>query len=261
MTNRILFGAARPFSNASYLKSIGFDFIECAVSEVLMPTISNEEYEPHFQKFAAPPLPIRSCYCFIPGNFKLTGPEINHVGALKYAKVALQRADKLGIPFIVFGSGGARTFPDGFPKEEAVSQFISFCNGLAEILNEMNVTVVIEPLQKRETNLINSLSEGAEIIRAVGSKKVRLLADFYHMRSNGEEADGILKHGDLLYHCHIAEKIERRAPGTTDEDFSSYFAALKKIGYKGGISCECDWLNFESDAKNAIAALHKFASH
>lgn len=256
MNSDFLFGVIRPTSDAKYVKSVGYDFLEGNVSEVLMPMASDEEYEAQFEKMKASPLPIRCCCCFIPGTFKLTGPKTDHVGALAYAKTALLRAEKLAIPYIVLGSGGARNFPDGFSKEEAVLQFTDFCKGLAEILKEINVTVVIEPLQKRESNLINTLTEGAEIVRAVGSEKIQLLADFYHMSCDGEDESSILKYGDIIRHCHIAQKADRLAPGTNDEDFTPFFEALKKVGYNGGVSCECGWNDFENDAKRTLFTLH-----
>ena len=68
-----------------------------------------------------------------------------------------------------------------------------------------------------------------------------------------------------LKHVHIAEKETRQYPGKDDFDFSPYFDALKKIGYSGGISCECGWPNrkdkdaFYAARVKALAAMKKFA--
>ena len=57
-------------------------------------------------------------------------------------------------------------------------------------------------------------------------------------------------------------KVTRQFPGSNDTDFSSYFNALNKIGYTGGVSCECGWGDKQDLEKNltiALTTLKKFA--
>jgi len=186
---------------------------------------------------------------------KSVGQEACHDSILKFAETAFRRAKKSGIKVIVFGSGGSRKIPDGFSKEDAKKQFTDLLKKMAPLAKKYGIMVVIEPLNKGETNFINSLAEAAEISTLVHDDNIQILADFYHMMRENESADEIIKYGAYIRHCHIAEKEKRTPPGTMGDDFSSYFIALKKIDYKGRISIEANWDKFELQVKGAVAAL------
>ncbi len=239
--NKILLGICSTPARGEALKAAGFEFIEGSVARTLKPEMSDAEYAPEIEKLKACALPIRSCNGFIPGKFRLTGTETTHNEALTYAVTACRRADAIGIPYIVLGSGAARKLPEGYDPEKGKAQFIDFCQKLGDRIKELQVTIVLEPLNKGETNLLNSVIEGIEYVDAIQHPRVRLLADFYHMLREDEGPDAIRKAGARILHCHIAELEGRKAPGTKGEDLSAYFKALKDINYAGGVSCECGW--------------------
>lgn len=254
---RILFGACRGLGEAKLLKELGYDFLETGVAPTLMPDKGEEAWKKQRERIKALPLPIRSCNGFLPGKFRLTGPEASFEQPLAYAEKACRRADEIGLVTIVFGSGGARNAPEGFPKEKAVEQFTGFCRRLAARIADCKVTVVLEPLQPREANYLNFVWEGLKICEQVGSPRLCVLADIFHMMQGGESAESLLKAGKLLRHCHIAEKGPRTAPGMSSDgkQFEPYFAALKQIGYTGGVSCECAWGKKNDLRKNLKKAL------
>jgi len=120
---------------------------------------------------------------------------------------------------------------------------------------------VLEPLNKGETNLLNSVTEGIAYVDAIDRPRIQLLADFYHMMKENEGPDAIRKADVRIRHCHIAELEGRKAPGTKGEDLSGYFKALHDIGYTGGVSCECGWPkeNVEDAWKKALATMRQQA--
>ncbi len=256
---KILFGLCAGPEKAEKLKEIGFDFIEGGVSSFLKPDMPDAEYAPQLAKLRACALPIRSCNGFIPSKFKLTGPDLAHEAAIDYAAKACERADEIGLSCIVLGSGGARKVPDGFDLGKGKAQFVDFCRKLGDRIEKRSVTIVLEPLNKGETNLLNSVDEGVGYVDAVQSPRIRLLADFYHMMREQEGPDSIRKAGARLRHCHIAELEKRMAPGTKGEDFTGFLRALKDIGYVGGVSCECGWPkeNVEAAWKKALDTLRE----
>lgn len=258
---QILFGLCAGPDKAAKLKELGFDFIEGGVAGMLKPEMSDAEYEAELAKLKGSALPIRSCNGFIPSKFRLTGPELMHDAALDYAVKACQRADAAGIPFIVLGSGGARRVPEGFDPAKGKAQFIEFCQKLGDRIKDLKVTIVLEPLNKGETNILNSVTEGIEYVDAIGRPRIQLLADFYHMMKESEGPEAIVKAGARIRHCHIAELEGRKAPGTKGEDLSAFFKALKETGYVGGVSCECGWPkeNVEEAWKKALATMRSQA--
>ena len=255
---RILFGACRGLGDAPLMKELGYDFIEGGVAHALQPDKSDEEWKRRRDEVRALPIPLRSCNGFLPGKFRLTGEKASFDKPLEYAEKACRRADEVGLKTIVFGSGGARNAPKGFPKEKAVEQFVDFCKRLAGRIADCKVCVVLEPLQPKEANYLNFVREGRELCERIGSPRIRLLADIFHMLQGGEGAQSIEQTTpDLLRHCHIAEKGPRTAPGLSSDgsQFAPYFAALKKIGYEGGVSCECGWGKKEDLRANLEKAL------
>jgi sugar phosphate isomerase/epimerase len=260
-SGKLLFGLCAGTDKAEKLKAVGYDFIEGGVGGTFKPEMPDADYAPELAKLKASALPIRSCNGFIPGKFRLTGPETTHDAALEYAVKACQRADALGVPFIVLGSGGARKVPDGFDAAKGKAQFIEFCQKLGDRIKDLKVTIVLEPLNKGETNLLNSVAEGVEYVDAIQRPRIQLLADFYHMLKESESPDSIRKAGARLRHCHIAELEGRKAPGTKGEDLSAFFKALKDIGYAGGVSVEGNWPKENLDAawKKALDTMRQQA--
>jgi sugar phosphate isomerase/epimerase len=256
-TPKIRFGICADPEKAGKLQAVGFEFVEVSVAGVLQPNMSDATFAAELAKLKSCTLPIRSCNGFIPKEFRLTGPDATHGPALDYAVRACHRADAVGIPFIVFGSGGARKVPDGFDRAMGKAQFIGFCQKLGDRINDLKVAIVLEPLNKGETNLLNSVTEGVEYVDAINRPRIQLLADFYHMLKEGEGPDAIRKAGARIRHCHIAELEGRKAPGTKGEDLSGFFKALKDIAYDGGVSCECAWPkeNVEDAWKKALATM------
>lgn len=243
-------------ANYPLVKSTGYNYVESNVA-YLMPDKSDTEFQVHLDEIKNSNARIISCTSFIPGSLPLTGTETKRDEALVWADSALRRAGMAKIPYIVFGSGKARDVPENFSKKQATEQFISFCKQIAPLAEKYDVTIVIEPLNRSETNLINSLEEGAAIVEAVGHPNVQLLCDIYHMMREDEPASEIVKYGRYIRHCHIAERAERSSPGTKGDDFRPYFSALKEIGYKGCISIECRWQDFNNEIKPALTYMQE----
>lgn len=271
---KILFGVCRPISDAKLLKAHGYDFVETSAASAFIPTKSDEEWKRQKDKILACGLPLRSCNGFLPGTFRITGPKADFAPALDYAERVLRRADEVGTKTIVFGSGGARNVPgdicgprDQQPKPETgVQQYTEFCRQLCKRVEDLKtVQIVIEPLRPNESNIINYVWQGMQIVRDVNHPRLQELADIFHMICGRESACSIVDAGCHLKHCHIACKETRQFPGTRPDDaeiFKPYFDALKEIGYTGGVSCECGWpkgAEFEKALDKALALMKSLA--
>jgi len=267
---RILFGACRPFGDAPLMKSVGYDFIERDVGSALVPAKGAEDWKKAKDAILASPLPMRSCNGFLPGTFRITGENADWEPILRYAETACRRADEVGLKTIVFGSGGARNvpaafgvagkreWPKGFGIEKGRDQFAEFCGLLAKRVADCRVAIVIEPLCPDESNIINYVWQGMQIVDEVNSPRLQQLADLYHMMAGLEPAESIVRAGDHIKHCHIAAWKTRQFPGSDPQTvfrFRPYFDALKSIGYTGGVSCECGWGESKDLARNLETAL------
>jgi sugar phosphate isomerase/epimerase len=250
-------GVSTGMANNGVLFTAGYSFVEENVRVFLSPMEDESVFQAKLALLKESKLPVEACNSFLPGNLKCVGTAPLHDDILKYAETAFRRAEMAGVKTIVFGSGGARSIPEGFSKDEAKKQFISLCGKIAPVAEKYNVVISLEPLNTKECNFINSVAEGGEIVEAVNHKNFRLLADFYHMLRENETPANITKYGHLLYHTHIAENTGRTPPGVNKEDFTPYFKALKDSGYKGRMAIECSWKNLGEQAAPALQEMRR----
>jgi sugar phosphate isomerase/epimerase len=217
----------------------GLDFVEVSVREFLVPASDEDAFRAASAGADRAAAPVEAANCFLPAALKSTGPDLDMDALTAYAASAFRRAASAGIRTIVFGSGGSRKLPGGFDRSAAEEQFVGVLGAFGPLAAESGVTLVVEPLNRAECNLINSLDEGAEAVRACGHPHVRLLADLYHMLREDEPPEAIARNGELIRHVHVAERERRTAPGTAGDDFRSYLRALAESGYRGDFSLEC----------------------
>ena len=250
-------GLCTGISNNGVLANAGYSYVEEAVRNFLVPAEDETAFQAKLALLKESKLPVEACNNFIAGNLKSVGPAAVHDDILKFVEVAFQRAKMAGVKTIVFGSGGSRSIPDGFSRDQAREQFISLCKKMAPIAGKYDVVISLEPLNSGECNFINSVAEGGEIVKAVKHNNFLLLADLYHMLREKESPEDIVKYGDLLYHTHIAENKDRAAPGVNKEDFTPFFKALKKADYKGRMSVECNKINLAEQAAPALLEMRR----
>src|SRR5512137_1446219 len=235
-------------------QAAGYDYVETNASKVA--ALSDEEFEKLAAQVTQLRIPLAASMSFIPAAIKLTGPEADPAKQMAYVIGALPRLKRLGVKIVVFGSGGARRVPDGFSKDEAFTQLVDFCRRVAPVARENGLTIVVEPLRKQETNIINTAREGLALVKAVDRPEIRLLVDYYHLAEEGENADVIAEAGPLLAHTHIANPAGRVYPLSPDESaYTGFFSNLCKIGYNGRTSVEASTKDFAADAPKALSFL------
>jgi len=229
----------------------GLEYLEESVGGALCPREDETAFEAAMAKCKSAVAPVIAANCFLPGDLKSTGADVDEEALDAYVTTAFARAAQVGISRIVFGSGGSRSVPDGFDGDRAFEQLVGHLKRWGPIAAAHNVVIVVEPLQKAECNIINTVAEGAELARRANHPNVRLLADFYHMLCDGDPPDAIREHGDLLRHVHVAEREQRTAPGMAGDDFRPFLRALKAVGYDETMSLEC---GFGDDVPSGAAA-------
>jgi sugar phosphate isomerase/epimerase len=245
------FGCCCSVEQAEAARVAGFDFLECTVRSL---TPETEEFEPILAAYQQTPLPVKAFNVFLPGDLKITGPAVDWEAVQHYVTEALLRVHRIGARTVVFGSGGARNVPEGFNPAEAEAQLVRFLQIVGAVAEPLEITVVIEPLNRGESNVINDVPAGVELARAADSPAVQVLADLYHMQLEDEPLEHVQIHADWLRHVHVADS-GRFAPGTGDYPYERFFRLLHESGYDGMISVECRWRDFEAEAPAAVTFL------
>jgi len=242
------------------LKAAGFDYFEWNVGALLMPLADDAAFEAALAQANAAPLPCEALNVMVPGNLKITGPEADMAKLTAYATAMCARAQRAGIRRIVFGSGGARAVPDGFSKDAARGQITAFLKMLAPRARDAGVVIVVEPLNPGETNIINSVAEGADIVREVNEPSIRLLADAYHIQKSGEPMEDTTRNLDLIAHAHVASLEGRMPPGTVPcAAVQEFLTRLRDGGYNGRVSVEGAGFS-AANAHIAYAAMRKWTA-
>ena len=153
---------------------------------------------------------------------------------------ALARAKKVGVDTVVFGSGASRKIQDGFSREKAVEQLELVCRKYLDPIAAKNgITIVIEPLNKTETNIFNSVEEAMIFVNKLSLANVKCLADTYHMDLESEPYSNVRLAGNALRHAHIANPDGRVMPLAGDKnDYVPFMKYLREINYFGRLSVE-----------------------
>lgn len=240
-------------------KDLGFEYAELPVRTFT--ALGEAEFAQFAEKARATGLPTPAGNVFFPADLTLVGPEADQEKGLAWARTALARAKTLGLEIIVFGSGGARRAPEGFPADEAFQQLVAFGKRLGPEAEKHGIVIAVEPLRREETNTINSVAEGLRWVEAVGHPSFQLMSDFYHLASEKEDAVILRRAKTHIRHVHIANPTGRAFPMASEEaDYAAFFRELRAIGYRGRVSVEARTTDASADAPRAIAFLRAVTS-
>ncbi len=230
------------------IRASGFDYAELPI--MTFADMGEEEFSSIFPSFSSPV----ACNLF-PGRIPLVSKERDFSVIRSYLDTAFCRCRALGIKETVFGSGKARSYnPDEMGWDEAYGRLKeTIAEAIIPKAVEYGITVLIEPLKRGECNLINTVSEGYALSEEIGHPSLLLMADIYHMESNGEDVRSLVPALDRIRHIHIAGK--GRCLDDTAEDAYIYDALrlLKRCGYDRTVSFETS----DGDISSALSWLKR----
>ena len=248
------FGMCGGFDAMRDARAAGFDYLELPVTGVA--ALTDAEFEQRLAELTALGLPVPSCNVLFPGEIRLHDPSVTDDRITAYLEKAFARLQRLGTETVVFGSGGARKRPEGVSYGDAFRRLVTVARLVGDAAARYGLTVVIEPLCRKETNMINSLAEGACLVAAADHPRVKLLADTYHITRDGEPMSDIGRVGGVS-HVHVATKVNRRYPTVAEPELAECFAQLKATGYSGNVSVEGGSDDRLTDGPLALAVLKK----
>lgn len=257
-----------PFTNERIdiirqFKDWGCDTIEIALEDA-------SHIDPHLIKQALDDNGLRCssiCAAMGPGR-DLRGNEAEQQQAIDYISQVLDVMTVLDCPVMVgplYSTVGRaeQTAEDAYKSQWDV--VVKHLKTLAARAGDLGKKLAIEPLNRYETDFINTCEQALRLVGDVGHDAVGLLLDTYHM--NIEEKDSaaaIRRAGKHLLHVHACG-CDRGAPGNDHIDWVGIRDALKDIDYSGSLVIESFtpavkviakaasiWRNFEP-SREAIA--------
>jgi len=173
--------------------------------------------------------------------------------ARDFIRSIIDLAGQLGA-FAIIGSMQGRS-GDGVDKATAKKYLAEALEELGEHARQYNVPLIYEPLNRYETDQINTVADGVALLETLATKNVKLLCDLFHM--NIEEADiaAALRHGGShVGHVHFVDS-NRRPVGNGHLDLPPVIVALREIHYHGYLSAEAlPYPDPRAAAKQSIVA-------
>lgn len=216
------------------LASLGFNYVELPLAQMTaMPDSA-------FAQDVLPRLadiPCETCNNFFPAAIKLTGPDRDMQRIRTYAEQALARAAAVGARTIVLGSGGARNLPPAYAKEDGYAEIAEALQVIAPIALQHGMTIALEPLNRMESNLLNSYQSCLYLAALSRQDNVGALADSYHLLVGNEPLSNLAACRPM--HVHVAETLSRQLPHQcVTWPLRAFLASLQEAGYSARISLE-----------------------
>ncbi len=175
-----------------------------------------------------------------PGLHMTTPDDAVRGRTVEYLKSLVNFCGDLGGKVMIFGSPKQRNIEPPNTREGARSRLIQGLRDVAPLCQERGVTLCLEALSPKETNIINTIAEACRLVDEVKSKSIDVMLDIKAMASMPEGVvQTIEKFGRRTKHVH-ANDPSRHAPGMGDApiDFYPVLCALIDCGYRGWISVE-----------------------
>ena len=187
------------------------------------------------------------CACMGPGR-DFRGSAKDQREAMKYCKALIDHMVVLGCPSLigpVYSVVGKADAVDPKQQKKEFALVVKNLKLLAAYAEKKGVQICVEPLNRFETDFLNTCDKGLQLIKAVGSPALKLHLDTFHMNiEEKNQAAAIKKAGKLLGHFHACG-TDRGTPGNDELDWKPIIKALKSIKYKGDVVIE----SFTTDVK------------
>lgn len=157
--------------------------------------------------------------------------------AISRLKAHIEFASEFRSAVIIGGIRGRLSGSDSEKREQRERAVKAVAN-CAEKAAELDVQLLIEPINRYETNFINSAEEAVWFIEETGHSELKLLLDTFHMNIEEKDINITLKHyADRIGYIHFADS-NRHAPGSGHFPFHQIMSTLIEIDYSGVITAE-----------------------
>ncbi|MBI1841623.1 MAG: sugar phosphate isomerase/epimerase [Verrucomicrobia bacterium] len=237
-----------PFTNESTklfktFKKWGFETVEIPVEDPshIDPAHVKRELDKHGLVCGS------VCACMGGGRDLRGTPEQQKTG-LDYMMRLIDQMVVLDCPSLIGPVYSEVGRADAVPADEYKKQWatvVKHLKTLCRYAEKKGRQVCLEPLNRFETDFINTCDQGLKMLKDVGSPALRLHLDTFHMNiEEKNQAAAIKKAGKHLGHFHACGS-DRGTPGNDHIDWKPIAAALRSIKYKGDVVIE----SFTTDVK------------
>lgn len=241
-----------------HLAALGFEGVELAIRD---PAQVNIEDIAAFVGDAGVRVPaIGTGQAYVEEGLALTAAD-QGVRERAVARLAahVPGARRLGALLIVGLIHGS--IPPDVDRGRATEWLLAGLGTVARAARAAGVRIVIEPINRYESNWLNTVEEVMSFLDRLGEENVGVLPDTFHMNIEERDLHAALRRArSRLWHVHVADS-NRRAPGAGHLEFAGLVSDLAGMDYAGVLSAEImQEPTFEEAAAQTMAALRPLVS-
>ncbi len=231
------------------LKGMGFDLIEVAVEDPAL--INLDDLKRALEEHG---MDVITCGAFGPERNLSSLKEAERNASKEYLFWMIDAAAFLGSPVVggpMYSAVGKARLENSADREREWQLAVEGLKEISDYAGSQGVKLAFEPLNRFETDLINVVDQGLELISEVGADNLGFHLDTFHMHLEEKDSpEAIRKAGDRIFHFHACEN-DRGVPGTGQVDWKGVFAALVEVEYQANVVIE----SFTPEVKSIARAV------
>lgn len=229
------FGDAR-LDLAAHVAYLGFDVLEIAIDDPAL--VTSEAVKTAIRDAG---LAVSVCGSFDDQrDVSHEDREMRRKG-IDYLRTCIDIAEAVGSPHVagpMYSAEGKARLLSEQARGQQWSWAVESLRHAADYAVERGIRLAIEPLNRFETDFLNTVEAGLCLCDRIDRANVGLLLDTFHMNIEEKSVgDAIRRCGDRVFHFHACEN-DRGTPGTGEVAWHAVFPALVDIGYAGQVVIE-----------------------
>ncbi|HVO40394.1 MAG TPA: sugar phosphate isomerase/epimerase family protein [Spirochaetia bacterium] len=229
-------------------RSMGFDLMEIPIESE-----QDIDYRAAAEAYKRAGMKCSLCAVMGAGRDPSHEDEAIQRGGVSYLKHCIDAAVTMGAGVVVgplYAAVGRQWQATPDQRRRDLERCAKNLKEAARYAEDKGITLALEPLNRFETSFINLTEQALELVKMIGSPRVKLMMDTFH--ANIEEKSlgkAIEAAGNLLVHVHANEN-DRGTPGSGHVAWKEVGAALKKVKFDGALVIE----SFSTEVKEIARA-------
>lgn len=196
-----------------------------------------------------------------PAGLHLTTPDetVRSKSWEYFARLIDLAADLADRPVMVLGSSKQRSTVNGASVHDATARLNEGLHGLAKHAEHRVATILMEPLAPHQSNVVTTLEEAMQIVRAVKSPAVQTILDTHNTAAEKLPLDSLIReYFPWIRHIHLNE-MDGRRPGAGTFPFPTVLKTLRDLRYTGWLSVEI--FDFKPDGETVARQSLEYLNH
>lgn len=138
----------------------------------------------------------------------------------------------------MFSATGRAELLEPAERQSRWRNAVESLRAVADYAGQRDVRLAIEPLNRFETDMVNTVDQGLKLCDDIGRENVGLLVDTFHMNIEEKQIEAAVRRAaDRIFHVQVSEN-DRGTPGSGHVPWGPFFESLSDIGYSGQIVVE-----------------------